>query len=201
MNDKIKRVFKHPLICASHKFPFFERFLSEYTRTYGEDFEKDICLRKSVLLNTKKEEKIIFLCACDGKLGFALSNRNYKNISYFDNNRTRIEKIKTCNHSVNYINDIYINENGDLIICNDILNSLNDDEKGEYIDYLLKSFPKIIFCGHYSLENMAALGPEPIGSFGCRQYSMVNVDKILSVKAKIIDRTILDDWYLYLISK
>lgn len=173
---------------------------SGYITVYGPDFSNE---RKvySLIKKQCKTDSIDFFAIGDGKLFHYLNSKLMNRVKGYDINTKNIEfsKKNFVNCDVTTINDyLSLDSYSETLICYNILNSIKPEERKKYFKLFCDKYRNIIFIGNVVLSDRAALGPEPIGSYGCKQFSTVFLFSELSEISTIKEINMGDNIYCYI---
>ena len=193
---KIIKALRHPLYYLGLLFPSFQSFRSAYQKEYGLDSLSETALMKEIKRNIPKNKDPLVLCP-PKKWVVKLNNCNYKRYFVCDFNPRRLEEISNKNirkESIFILKHIPFSKYG---IYFNLLNSVEENDRKE----LLRSFNKkevvAIFYGRICGADIPPLGPEPIGSFGCKQYKTTDLYNELNNHFDIVKSYNFENNYLF----
>ena len=195
---------EHPLYYTAKRIPLLNWMLPEYIREYGPDSKIQKLKRTQILKYCDISDQITLLCEDDNKAAKMLRELGYVNVVCRDFDKKRVEKkqhidpsvpIQFCAELLNTCSA------GKMIVCANILNSIPNEDRWALIKSYLQRFEICLFHGRYNLTDRAALGPEPIGSFGCKEYDMKDFNVEAFRRKYAVTYQIVDDSYLLTISR
>ena len=194
---------KHPLYYLSLQFPIFRNFISQYEKKYGlvNDVEQNVC-------NILKREKKVDICifpVVDYRFIYLLETNEIKNLYCIDFNQAKVNLVKTKGINaltIGCLNKFFTKIYGDVLVSGYLLEALEPNLRETFILKCKNIYKNIIFFGKHIPNDIPALGPEPIGTHGCRKYNTNNIKAVISSNFEsIIQNNFYDElgdlWYLY----
>lgn len=179
--DMIKmliNIIKHPIFMASKRIDLFKYLLHDYINKYGILSDNDKILFNTLKkLGIKKDGVIIVSGVGDGHiLYYLLSHKFIKAVGYDMNKKN----VKNCNrisgsdisHIINNYNEL---PKGDVLVCCNLLNGMYIESRKLFLNRISHRYKSFLFYGNNNEVDRKPLGPEPIGTHGCEQYSTISL--------------------------
>lgn len=181
------------------------KFLSGYEKIYGPHTKYERIIRKLLNkeYNINTNSSIYLVALGDGSLFNYLVQKIKCKFYAYDINQKNIEfSVKNFGRAdiiikINQLDDV---AKGDILICNNILNSLSEEECYNFLSGIKNKYKHFIFTGEKVKCDRNALGPEPAGSYGCKQYCTDNIGRLLKFYfINVKEYSYFPDKYLYYI--
>lgn len=194
---KIIKALRHPLYYLGLLFPSLQSFRSAYQKEYGLDSSSEITLMKEIKRNIPKDKNCIIVCP-PKKWVIKLRSANYKHFFVYDFNQKHLEEISDKNIGKKILSQVEDIPFFDYGVYFNILNSMEEKNRQKLFDLFKNKKMVAIFYGRICATDIPSLGPEPIGSFGCKQYKTTDMCKELSSQFKTVNSFYFEDNYLFI---
>lgn len=198
MDKRILKLLKHPLITISNHFPPIRIFLTNYAKEYGVISDSERKIFNYIKKKVKDTDHIVIAPIGDGRLFYYLKQAGYQNIEGVDMN---LKKVLAYNRrgkgEVRHVESFLFDKKADVMVCEGLLNSLDSEERERYLTNYTQIFNKMFFFGPRIRNEKSALGPEPAGSYGSRQYPTDSIGKCLKKIFKGYTEVNLENSNLY----
>lgn len=183
----------NPLYYLAKAVPCLNRFVDDYVKEFGPADRFTRRCSRILKRRIRRNEAVDFLSLGNGRILSHLKRHGYKRLSLYDMNVKKLNYVRRARLEIecHHIRDLFFEGAGNVIIAEYVLNSISPERKEALVKRLSERYQKCIFCGDVCIRERPALGPDPVGTYGCRQYTTTGdlqlLKKYFSYVEEVVD--------------